>query len=220
VSGKKIAVIYNSVDPVSPSPFEGEGRGEGLSSFAGLRPVSIPMSTRIKVVTVGRLVRWKHVDHLIEAVTDCKDAGLVIVGDGPERGRLEDLARENQVTDRVYFAGQRSKEETFALMAGCDLFVLNSSYEGFPHVVLEAMSAGLPVVATAVGGTPELVREGENGLLIAPTANGALSETLLKLLSSSEERQRLAAGAQETTQRFRRAGMIEATEAVLRALAH
>jgi glycosyltransferase involved in cell wall biosynthesis len=78
---------------------------------------------------------------------------LVIVGDGPERARLEALAQTNQVIDRVYFAGQRSKAETFGLMAGCDLFVLNSTYEGFPHVVLEAMSVGLPVVATAVGRT-------------------------------------------------------------------
>jgi glycosyltransferase involved in cell wall biosynthesis len=219
VSEKKIAVIYNSVDPTSPSPFEGEGKGEGRSSFAGPRPVSIPMSTRIKVVTVGRLVPWKHVDRLIEALSDCGETGLVIVGDGPERGRLEAIVRENQLTDRVYFAGQRSKEEAFALMAACDLCVLNSSYEGFPHVVLEAMCAGLPVVATAVGGTPELVRDGENGLLIEPNANGALSKTLRKLATSSEERQRLAAGVQETTQRFQRSAMIEATEAALRACA-
>jgi glycosyltransferase involved in cell wall biosynthesis len=106
-----------------------------------------------------------------------------------------------------------------ALMAAFDLFVLNSSYEGFPHVVLKAMCAGLPVVATAVGGTPKLVRDGENGLLIAPNANGALSKTLMKLVSSSEERQRLAAGALETTQRFQRSVMIEATEAALRACA-
>jgi glycosyltransferase involved in cell wall biosynthesis len=219
VSEKKIALIYNSVDPFSPSPFEGEGKGEGLSSFAGLRSVSIPLSTPIKVITVGRLVPWKQIDHVIEAVTECEDAGLVIVGDGPERGRLEAIVLENQLTDRVYFTGQKSKEETFALMAACDLFVLNSSYEGFPHVVLEAMCAGLPVVATAVGGTPELVRDGENGLLIAPNANGALSKTLRKLATSSEERQRLAAGVQETTQRFQRSAMIEATEAALRACA-
>jgi glycosyltransferase involved in cell wall biosynthesis len=219
VSEKKIAVIYNSVSPFSHSPFEGEGKGEGRSSFAGPRPVSIPMSTRIKVVTVGRLVPWKHVDRLIEALSDCGETGLVIVGDGPERGRLEAIVRENQLTDRVYFAGQRSKEEAFALMAACDLCVLNSSYEGFPHVVLEAMCAGLPVVATAVGGTPELVRDGENGLLIEPNANGALSKTLRKLATSSEERQRLAAGVQETTQRFQRSAMIEATEAALRACA-
>jgi glycosyltransferase involved in cell wall biosynthesis len=212
VPEKKIAVIYNSVEPVSPSPFE----GEGLSSFGELRPVSIPLATGIKVVTVGRLVPWKQIDHLIEAVSECEDAGLVIVGDGPERGRLEAIVLENQLTDRVYFAGQTSKEETLALMAACDLFVLNSTYEGFPHVVLEAMGAGLPVIATAVGGTPELVRNGENGLLIAPNGNGALAKTLMLLVTSSETRQRLAAGAHETTQRFRRSAMIEATEAALR----
>jgi glycosyltransferase involved in cell wall biosynthesis len=234
VPEKKIAIIYNSVEPLSLSADRGtlsqrkspldrklplrKGGYRGIFR-AGLSPVSVPLSTPIKIVTVGRLVPWKQLDHLIEAVNECEDAGLVIVGDGPERGRLEAIVLENQLTDRVYFAGQRSKEETFALMAACDLFVLNSTYEGFPHVVLEAMCAGLPVVATEVGGTPELVRDGENGLLISPNANGALSKTLLKLLSCSEERLRLAAGARETTQRFRRSAMIEATEAALRAYA-
>jgi glycosyltransferase involved in cell wall biosynthesis len=220
VSKKKIAVIYNAVERVVPAPFKGEIKDERLSSFEGLRPFSISLSTHINVVTVGRLVPWKQIDRLIEALCECDETGLVIVGDGPERSRLEALVRQRQLADRVYFAGERSKQETDALMAACDVFVLNSSYEGFPHVVLEAMSAGLPVVATAVGGTPELVREGENGLLIAPDANGALSKTLMKLVTSSEERQRLAAGAKETTRRFRRSAMTEATEAVLRAFAH
>jgi glycosyltransferase involved in cell wall biosynthesis len=201
VSGTKTVVVYNAIE---------------LPSWT---ISTIPLSTQFKIVTVGRLVRWKQVDHLIEALKGCVGTGLVIIGDGPERNRLEDIVRKNQLTDRVYFAGQRSKEETLGLMAACDLFVLNSSYEGFPHVVLEAMTAGLPVVATAAGGTPELVRNGENGLLIAPHANGALSKTLMKLVSSSEERQRLASGAQQTTQRFQRSAMIEATEAVLRASA-
>jgi glycosyltransferase involved in cell wall biosynthesis len=201
VPDTKTIVVYNAVE------------------LPSLACSTIPLSTRFKVVTVGRLVPWKQLDHLIEAVSACEDAGLVIVGDGPERGWLEDIVRANQLTNRVYFAGQRSKEETFALMAACDLFVLNSSYEGFPHVVLEAMCAGLPVVATEVGGTPELVRDGENGLLISSHANGALASTLRRLLSCSEERQRLAAGGRETIQRFRRSPMIEATEAALRACA-
>jgi len=201
VSESKITVIYNAVELPSP-----------ISSL-------IPLSTRFKIVTVGRLVPWKHIDHLIEALTECDEAGLVIVGDGPERSRLEELARARQLSERIFFAGQRSKEETLAIMAACDLFALNSSYEGFPHVVLEAMSAGLPVVATAVGGTPEIVRDGENGLLIPPNVNGALSKILIRLLTSSEERHRLAVGAHATTERFRRSAMIDATEAALRDLA-
>jgi glycosyltransferase involved in cell wall biosynthesis len=199
VSKSKISVVYNAVE---------------IPSFA---PTTDPLKTRLNIVTVGRLVLWKQIDRLIDALAEIEDAGLVIVGDGPERSRLEDLARTNNLNERVYFAGQRSKEETFGLMAACDIFVLNSSYEGFPHVVLEAMCTGLPVVATAVGGTPELVRDGENGLLIEPSANGTLAKALRKLVSSSEERLRLAQGAWRTTQRFPRAVMFEATENMLRA---
>ncbi|MPZ76999.1 MAG: glycosyltransferase [Deltaproteobacteria bacterium] len=198
VSESKIFVIYNAVEVPSSAR------------------ATVPLTTRFKIVTVGRLVAWKQIDHLIEALAQIEDAGLVIVGDGPERNRLESLACAKNLNDRVFFAGQRSKEETLGLMVACDLFVLNSTYEGFPHVVLEAMCAGLPVVATAVGGTPELVKDGENGILIAPNANGALSKTLMKLASSSEERQRLAMGAERTTQRFQGFAMIEKTEAVLR----
>ena len=201
VSGRKTTVIYNAVE------------------LPSTMCTTIPLTTRFKIVTVGRLVSWKRIDQLVKALTDCEHAGLVIIGDGPERRQLERIVLQNQLTDRVYFAGQKSKEETFALMAGCDVFVLNSSYEGFPHVVLEAMGAGLPVVATAVGGTPELVRDGQNGLLLAPNANGELAKILMRLVTSSEERERLAANARETTQRFHRAAMIDATEARLRASA-
>jgi glycosyltransferase involved in cell wall biosynthesis len=194
---KRITVVYNAVEVLSPSA------------------LPVPLSTPVKLVTVGRLVPWKQIDHLIAAVAECDGGGLVIVGDGPERPRLEELVRAHCLTGRIYFAGQRSKGETLSLMAGCDLFVLNSTYEGFPHVVLEAMSVGLPVVATSVGGTPELVRDGENGVLIAPSADGTLSKTFLKLLSSSTERQRLAVGAKHTLERFRHSVMIQETKAVL-----
>jgi glycosyltransferase involved in cell wall biosynthesis len=198
VAARNIFIIYNAVEIPSAAHS------------------AVPLTTRFKIVTVGRLVPWKNIDHLIEALLAIEDAGLVIVGDGPERNRLESITRANNLNDRVYFAGQRSKEETFGLMAACDLFVLNSTYEGFPHVVLEAMCAGLPVVATAVGGTPELVRDGVNGLLISANANGLLSKTLRELLSSSQTRGRVAGEAKHTAQRFAQSAMIEKTEGVLR----
>ena len=202
VSENKTIVIYNAVELASWSRSD------------------IPLSTRINLVTVGRLISLKQVDHLIDAIAACDGTGLVIVGDGPERERLEGIVRAQRIRDRVYFAGQRTKEETLSLMAGCDLFVLNSSHEGFPHVVLEAMSLGLPVVATAVGGTPELVRDGENGVLIPPTANGLLSCAISKLISSPAERERLASGASETLKRFRRSVMVQKTETVLQSRAY
>jgi glycosyltransferase involved in cell wall biosynthesis len=201
IAKKKIVVVYNAVEPPPAA------RGE------------VPLATPVKIVTVGRLVPWKQIDRLIEALAGCEQAGLVVVGDGPERARLEALGRSCHASERIYFAGQRSKAETLALMSACDLFVLNSTYEGFPHVVLEAMSAGLPVIATAVGGTPELVRDGDNGILISPDGNGALARTLANLVAAPAERQRLAAAAKRTLEQFHPAQMIEQTQAVLRACA-
>jgi glycosyltransferase involved in cell wall biosynthesis len=100
-------------------------------------------------------------------------------------------------------------------MAAGDLFVLNSTYEGLPHVVLEAMSLGLPVVATAVGGTPELVQDGKNGRLIAPQDDDALHMVLTELLSTPLERQRLAVGAKQTLASFSVEAMVEATAGIL-----
>jgi glycosyltransferase involved in cell wall biosynthesis len=200
VTQEKIVTIYNTVETDSVSP------------------VTIPFSTELKLVTVGRLIAMKRIDHIIRAIRDLQNLGLVIVGDGPEQERLKALVREQGLVDRIYFAGQKTKQETLSLMAACDIFVLHSTHEGLPHTVLEAMSLGMPVVATAVGGTPELVCDGENGRLISSHSENGLSETLRHLLSSPSERARLAQGGKRTLERFRPSTMIEKTEAVLRCL--
>ena len=102
------------------------------------------------------------------------------------------------------------------MMAACDVLVLNSIHEGFPHVILEAMGLGLPVVATAVGGIPEILRDGENGRLVPPSDDKALFDALWSLISSRSERERLSAGALRTVERFSFQRMVEMTEAVLR----
>lgn len=201
VAAENIAPIYNAVDGEYPAP------------------AKIPLATRFKVVTVGRLIAIKQIDRIIQAIAAIENVGLVIVGDGPERQQLETLARERELVDRVYFAGQRTRKETLALIAAGDLFVLNSTHEGLPHVVLEAMSLGVPVVATAVGGTPEVIRDGENGRLIAAQADGALGEVLSGLLSSPEERKRLANEGKRTVAGFSCWRMIQETSALLEATA-
>ena len=201
VAEERLVVIYNGVEPLN-----------------GIQPAEVPLLTPTNLVTVGRLVPWKRVDMVIEAIARLENSGLIVVGDGPVLKFLQGLARRLGVSDRVYFAGRRSKTETLALMAACDIFVLNSTYEGFPHVVLEAMSLGLPVIATAVGGIPEIVQDGDNGRLIAPTDEGALSGALLKLVFSPWERQRLADGAKRTVHKFSRSNMVVETERVLKAV--
>jgi glycosyltransferase involved in cell wall biosynthesis len=207
VPEEKITVISNAVEAPAPS------------SHTRSASVPVPLSTSFNVVTVSRLVPWKHVDELIETVARCEDAGLVIVGDGPERGRLEELVHSRKLADRVYFAGSRNREETFSLMADCDLFVLNSSHETFSHVVLEAMSVGLPVVARATGPVPDLVRDGENGVLITHEGTGQLLESLRRLIGSPKERERLSYEGQETAKAYGCDVMVGKTEHILRACA-
>jgi glycosyltransferase involved in cell wall biosynthesis len=206
-----IHVIYNA--NALPSPSMGERRGGGESQAP--TSVSLPLSTPVSAVTVGRLVPWKQVDKVLKAIARVDGVGLVVIGDGAERRALEDLARSLGLVDRVYFAGARSKAETLALMAACDLFVLNSTYEGFPHVVLEAMALGLPVIATAVGGTPELVENGRNGRLIPAADGDTLCDALSTLTSCPQERQRLAAAARDTLDRFCHTRMVADTAALL-----
>jgi len=194
----RLVVIYNAVELVD-----------------GVEPLPVPLKTPVKAITVGRLVPWKRVDGLIEALREIPELGLVIVGDGPERPRLERIVQELGISDRVYFAGQRSKTETLSLMAACDFFVLNSTYEGHPHAVLEAMALGLPVVATAVGGTPEVVRDGETGVLV-PGRYGALGASLSALARDPALRRRLGRAARQWIgERLSAAHMIRLTEETL-----
>jgi glycosyltransferase involved in cell wall biosynthesis len=203
VPAEKIVVIYNAVEPVD-----------------GVEPLPVLLRTPVKAVTVGRLVPWKQVNGLLEALTEVPELGLVVVGDGPERPRLERRARELGVSDRVYFAGQRSKKEALGLMAACDLFVLNSAYEGLPHVVLEAMALGLPVVATAAGGTPEVVRDGETGVLV-PGRYGTLGASLSALARDPALRRRLGRAARQWIgERLSAENMIRLTEETLFTVAH
>ena len=114
-----------------------------------------------KVVYVGRLIKSKGVADLIAAVKTLPDAELLVVGDGPDRERLEALAQESRVT----FVGRVSPVEVIDYLRQARVFVLPSSGEGFPNVVAEAMAAGIPVVATRTAGIPDLVHHDETGYL-------------------------------------------------------
>jgi glycosyltransferase involved in cell wall biosynthesis len=198
VPGQKLAIIYNA-----------------LETLTGIRPAQAPLRMPFKVVTVGRLIPLKRVDKVIQAVAQLEGVGLVIIGDGLERGRLEALASALGITDRVYFAGMKSKAETLALMATCDVLVLNSTHEAFPHVVLEAMALALPVVATAVGGVPEVVRDGVNGLLIE-SSEESMVQALSQLKHNDTLRRSLVEQGHKVVQRdFSVSTMVEQVEQLL-----
>ncbi len=104
---------------------------------------------------------------------------LLIVGDGPQRGAIERCIREQSLTDRVSVLGMRN--DVPRLLAASDVFLLTSVSEGIPVTVLEAMAAGVPVVATAVGGLPELIRNEDSGLLAPAGDASGLANALLRL---------------------------------------
>jgi glycosyltransferase involved in cell wall biosynthesis len=131
-------------------------------------PAELPSFEGYTVVTVGRLVPWKGIDRLLRVLADLANARLIVVGDGPEGTYLRHLARQLHLDGRVFFAGEVSSNKVRGYLRASDIFVLNSTYEGLPHVVLEALQAGVPVIATDVGGTREVIEPGMNGLLVSP----------------------------------------------------
>jgi glycosyltransferase involved in cell wall biosynthesis len=180
----------------------------GLAAEAGPAPRTDPPDTTLKVVAVGRLVPKKGFDVLVEAVADLTRRGvdleLLIAGeDGPDAGRVRGLVAE-RCPDVVRFTGPLTQCELLQLYRSADVFALacrvdsDGDRDGIPNVMVEAMAAGLPVVSTAVSGIPELVRDGENGLLVPPEDPAALASALLKLAADAPLRDRLATAGRET----------------------
>ena len=180
---------------------------------------SLRAGTRAVVLTVARLDPQKGHEHLLAAAAELPDADFVFAGDGPERRRLEAMARALGVADRVRFLGHR--RDVPDLLAACDVFVLPSLYEGLPLSVLEAMAAGKPVVATGVGGTDEAVVDGSSGLLVRPASPAALVTAIRALLGDPVLARRLAeTGQARARQEFSAARMVREVAGVYDDLLH
>lgn len=151
------------------------------------------------VLSVGRLSREKaHIDlisafkHLAE-INPATRSTIVIVGEGPERARLEAVAASLRPSERVIFAGEVSNVQPY--YAAADVVVLPSHSEGSPYVLLEAMAAKVPIVATAVGGVPEMVQDEESALLVPPRDPHAMAAAIARLLTDAELAHKLTANA-------------------------
>jgi glycosyltransferase involved in cell wall biosynthesis len=158
----------------------------------------IPEETVI-AVTVGRLVEQKGHVYLIEAAAEIVAAFpkvvFLLLGDGPLRGRLMSRLKELNLTERFIFAGMVDDVDTY--LAGADLMIHPSIEEPFGNALLEGMWAGLPIVASRVGGIPEVVVEGETALLVTPRDPHRLAEAVLRLLRSPSQRKALGQTGQQ-----------------------
>jgi len=173
----RLRVIHLGIDC---RPFEDHrGPREGVRKEWGVA------SRDLVLFTAAMLVPRKGHDVLLESVVQLAAEGLpvrwVICGDGPLRGHLEAQVSERGMAQRVSFTGFSS--EVARLLAGADVFVLPSLHEGLGIAVIEAMAAGLPAVVSRVGGLPEIVVEGETGLLVPPGDAAALAAAVRRLAS-------------------------------------
>src|SRR5215208_5656381 len=152
-----------------------------------------------RVLFVGRLAPQKGVRALVVAAALIEDpsAWVLLVGDGPERPGLEREAKRLGVGERVRFLGFFAHERLPAALAHADVLVLPSVYEELGTVLLEAMQAGLPVVASRTGGIPDVVEDGVSGLLVPPGEPEALVRAIGRLLADRDLARRLSEGAQE-----------------------
>jgi glycosyltransferase involved in cell wall biosynthesis len=189
-----VRLIYNGVPDVQPPPVARVAPGPTIGSL-------------------GRLSFEKGHDILLRAVAELPDVAAVLVGDGPDRERLVALASELGIAERVTFAGWQA--EPMAWLPGLDVFVLPSRLEALGLAAIEAMLARRPVVGSDTGGLPEVVVEGETGLLVAPEDPGALATTIAGLLSDPARRAAMGERGREVAlSRFGVDRMVREYEAV------
>jgi len=165
------------------------------------------------VVTVARLDAAKGLDVLIDAAARVPRARFVLVGEGPERDALESRVASLGIGERVSMLGWRNDVDE--LLGAADVFVLASRHEAQGIALLEAMAHGIAVVATRVGGVPELVEDGESGLVVASDSSLELAAAIERLIADERLRRRLAAaGRTRVAARFGAQRMVEAVSAV------
>ena len=194
IPARYLSVVYNGVDMAK---FAARGDRADVRAELGVAPEAVLIGA------VGRLTADKGgQDVLIRAVgrvrATCPQVRLVMVGDGPLRPGLEELTAQLGLTDTVIFTGLRS--DVPRLLSALDVFVLPSEREALPVAVLEAMAAGLPVVATRVGGIPEVVEDGATGFLVPPGDVAAMHRILERLTGDPALAARLGAAGQAHVQ--------------------
>jgi glycosyltransferase involved in cell wall biosynthesis len=147
------------------------------------------------LATAGRLTAQKALPDALRAIARVPAVELLVLGDGSERPALEREAETLGVSDRVRFVGAGTRDDVLRLFRAADAVLVTSAWENLPHTVLEALAVGTPVIATAVGGIPEVVVDGENGLLVPPHDVDAIAAAVARLVREEDLRGALAAAA-------------------------
>jgi len=167
---EKLKVIYNGIEKFSGKICEGKKRDH------------------FKILFIGRFSPQKDPITLLDAVSrlNSERCELLLVGDGELKTSVEKFIRDKRLNEKVRILGSLKREATIKEIANSDIFVLTTNWEGLPIVILEAMASGKPVIATKVGGIPEIVKNGENGFLVEAGDSKGVALALEKLINSPE----------------------------------
>lgn len=168
VPEKKVRTIHNGVD-------------------FNMQKYSVDKPNSLTLVTSGRMVIGKGFAKVVEMMQFLPDWHLVILGGGPEKENLTKIAHDLSLTPRVHFLGIVTRDEVFSWCAEADAFILNTYFENLPYQIVEAMYAGVPVIATNVGGIPELITTGQEGLLIDVNDVTAMTEAVKSVVSEKQQ---------------------------------
>jgi glycosyltransferase involved in cell wall biosynthesis len=173
-----VSVLPNPAPPVAPLADRDELRGR-----LGLDGATLAFA--------GRLTAAKSLGVALEALARSDGVSLVVAGEGDELAGLERRARELGLDGRVRFLGAQPRERVLELFRAADASILSSSWENFPHTVVEALAVGTPVIATRAGGIAEVVHDGENGLLVPAGDADALAAAVERFFADAGLRERL-----------------------------
>ena len=202
INDKKISVIYNGLKYNQES-----GNRETIRALLQFEGKLI--------ISAGRIVQWKGFDTLIKIFPDIKkkfnDAKLIVAGSGPDLDKLQKLINDKGLSDNIAFTGALPKEVLLRYIKASDVFVLNTGYEGFSHQLLEVMDVGIPLITTKIGGNPEIIKDGENGLLVGYNDEKGLEKSITKLLSDKKYANKLAEEAKKKVKEFSEERMIKET---------
>jgi glycosyltransferase involved in cell wall biosynthesis len=193
-AANRVQVVYNGIEPGQQPRQEDRQRAR--------QTLGLPSDTLV-VGTTARLDVVKDLGTLVEGFALVRaaipGARLVMIGEGPERERLESSVRLNGLADAVLFTGARN--DVRALLPAFDVYINSSTTEGTSLAILEAMAAGLPVVATRVGGTPEVVVDGMTGLLCPPRSAAGVATAVQAVLGTADRRSTLGAAGRRRVER-------------------
>lgn len=205
-SEDRLHLIPHGLDPEEICLLQRDMARARLSALAG-------RELGVIVGTVANAYPAKALDILMDAFARTNlDADLVIIGDGPLMPKLQEIREASPVRERIHLLGRMRDAAQF--LPAFDVFALSSTKEGLPFAVLEAALAGVPIVATRVGALPEMITDGEEGLLVPPGDAAALAKSLRYVLTDVPTREKLRVGARRLAARFSRADMIQKTLAV------